>query len=101
MRYSRLRQEERPINIRLHRPIELLGRDVQNVRDGVLGIQNIDQQLSFIASSHTKPHHNARVVDQNIDLPKVRQEQLDDPLASLLETDVLGDEKASLTGTDD
>lgn len=36
VRHSGTRQEERPVNIGLHRPVELLGRDVQDVRHRIL-----------------------------------------------------------------
>lgn len=65
-------QEECSVDVGLDRPVELLGREVGDVLDGV---------------------HDRGVVDEDIDLSEGLDDLLDDAVAALLIPDVLRDEK--------
>ena len=65
-------QEERSVDVGLDRPVELLGREVGDVLDGV---------------------HDRSVVDEDVDSSKGLDDLLDDAVAALLVPDVLRDEK--------
>lgn len=95
MRYSKFRQPESAVDVRLDGAVELLSRNVGDVRTVVLK-DKISQRSGFNDSGGVT-NHDACIIDEDINPTEILDHGVDDPLTSSLFTDILRDEKCTTT----